>query len=95
MKSKTHKTLALIAMLFSLVFVVTNVSAQSQSAPYRLIDLGTLPGDVQSVAFDINNPGRSWAAAGGGTPAARPASATPCSGRTAPHNRSPPRCLDG
>ena len=58
MNSKTHKTLALVAMLASIFFVVTNVNAQSQSDPYWLIDLGALPGDVQSIAFDINNPGQ-------------------------------------
>ena len=58
MKSKTYRALLLVSMLMSLVFAVTNVSAQSQSDSYWLIDLGTLPGDVQSVAFDINNPGQ-------------------------------------
>ena len=58
MKSITHKTLALVAMLIGLAIVVTNVSAQSQSAPYRLIDLGTLPGHDTGGAFDINNLGQ-------------------------------------
>jgi probable HAF family extracellular repeat protein len=58
MKSITHKTLALVAMLIGLAIVVTNVSAQSQSAPYRLIDLGTLPGHDTGGAFDINNRGQ-------------------------------------
>jgi probable HAF family extracellular repeat protein len=44
--------------LFTLLAAVLALSAQSQSAPYRLIELGTLPGDVQSLAFDINNPGQ-------------------------------------
>lgn len=34
------------------------LSAQSQSDPYRLIRLGTLPGDVQSLALDINDRGQ-------------------------------------
>ena len=33
MKSKTHKTLALVAMLISLVFVVTNVTAKKPVKP--------------------------------------------------------------
>jgi probable HAF family extracellular repeat protein len=45
-------------MLIGLAIVVTNVSAQSQSAPYRLIDLGTLPGHDTGGAFDINNLGQ-------------------------------------
>ena len=44
--------------LFTLLAAMLPLSAQSQSAPYRLIDLGTLPGDDQSVAFDINNLGQ-------------------------------------
>jgi len=44
--------------LFTLLAAVLPLSAQSQSAPYRLIALGTLPGDFESVAFDINDPGQ-------------------------------------
>lgn len=59
MKPKILRTLALVSMLFSLTLFVTNVSAQVQTDSYWLIDLGTLPGDVGSVAFDINNLGQS------------------------------------
>jgi probable HAF family extracellular repeat protein len=44
--------------LFTLLAAVLALSAQSQSPQYQLIDLGTLPGDVQSLALDINNPGQ-------------------------------------
>ncbi len=45
-------------ILFILLAAVLAFSAQSQSPPYRLIDLGTLPGDDASGAFDINNLGQ-------------------------------------
>jgi probable HAF family extracellular repeat protein len=44
--------------LFTLLAALLALSAQSQSPPYRLIGLGALPGDVESVAFDINDPGQ-------------------------------------
>ncbi len=44
--------------LFTLLAAVLPLSAQSQSAPYRLIDLGALPGDVGSLAVDINDNGQ-------------------------------------
>jgi probable HAF family extracellular repeat protein len=45
-------------MQLVLLAAVLPLSAQSQSDPYRLIDLGTLPGDVQSLALDINDRGQ-------------------------------------
>ena len=45
-------------MLLALLAALLPLSAQSQSDPYRLIDLGTLPGDDQSLALDINNRGQ-------------------------------------
>lgn len=44
--------------LFTLLAAVLALSAQSQSAPYRLIGLGALPGHDASGASDINNPGQ-------------------------------------
>ena len=45
--------------LFTLLAAVLALSAQSQSPQYQLIDLGTLPGDDESGAFDINNRGQA------------------------------------
>jgi len=45
-------------MLPVLLAALLPLSAQSQSDPYRLIDLGTLPGDVVSGALDINDRGQ-------------------------------------
>jgi len=45
-------------MLLVLLAAVLPLSAQSQSDPYQLIDLGTLDGDVMSLAFDINDRGQ-------------------------------------
>jgi probable HAF family extracellular repeat protein len=45
-------------VLLALLAALLPLSAQSQSDPYRLIDLGTLPGDVESLALDINDVGQ-------------------------------------
>ena len=44
--------------LFTLLASVLVLSAQAKSAPYRLVALGTLPGDVMGLAIDINEGGQ-------------------------------------
>jgi probable HAF family extracellular repeat protein len=44
--------------LFTLLAAALALGAHSQSAPYQLVDLGTLPGHLGSGAFDINNRGQ-------------------------------------
>ena len=44
--------------LFTLLASFLALSAQSKSRPYRLVALGTLPGDVMGLAIDINNLGQ-------------------------------------
>ena len=57
-------------MQLVLLAAVLPLSAQSrsQSDPYRLIDLGTLPGDVASGALDINDRGQVVGRSGMGGP---------------------------
>jgi len=44
--------------LFTLIATVLALSAQSHSLQYRLIELGTLPGDDMGLAIGINNLGQ-------------------------------------